>query len=513
MKKYKLIVIGAGISGLSTAVAWLLNNEGPVLVLEKGRTAGGCVASFARKGYKFDTVQVIPDMSDLLEYLGLDLPLERYEGVLSRLFLAEGGRVRRFDIPAGEREFETLLCGTYPSEAKKIRRFFRYTRAMIDELQYLTLEPSFTDIIKILYRCPHIIRTSRDTWKRFLSRFRFSDGDLMETLDLFSSYSGLSGDRCAALLTVSAMATSLKSSWRPKKAFITVPAAMVRKIREMGGEVRTGTAVESLLIDENRIRGVVTAEGEEIASSTVVSTVDSSVFLNKLIGGGRLGKLPGPYKRAGENLKMSPSMISIHIGLDDGIDLSAYDIGGAYCVLTSGDSAYEKAYLRCERGQTGEYPGGGSFHIAFYSPSLQTGDRKQTIVIHVSPVSADYWIDLRNSDPAEYRKRKEAAADRYLRLLETSVIPGLCGHIRFLDVATPATFARYLGSPTGSCHDMMPVLSQFGLKRLPLRSPVEGLFQTKFSHGIWPAMHSGLQIMDLITGGKVMNGGARYVKR
>lgn len=514
MIEYELIVIGAGISGLSTAIAWHLNREGPVLVLEKEPVAGGCVASFARQGFRFDTVQVIPDMTDLLEYLGLDLELKRYEGILSRLFLVRDGVVQRLDIPAGADEFEAYLCRAYPADAANIRRFFRYTRAMIDELGFLSLEPGSLDVLKILYHCPHIVRTSGDTWKKFLSRFRFKDKDLIETLDLFSSYAGLSGDQCAALLTVSAMATSLQSSWRPEKAFVTVPSLMVRRVRALGGEVRNGVCVESLLFsdDGTRVRGVRTADGEEFFAQTIVSTVDSSVFLNTFLGTQRLKSHGGLYKKSASKLRMSPSMILIHAGVDDGLDLSSFDIDGAYHVLSTGREAHEWAYRQWQQGEAQVSLDKESFHVAFYSPSLQTKAAKQTLVIHVAPVTAGYWIDLRRQDPEEYAAEKSRVAEEYISLLEKYVLPGLTSHIRFLDVATPATFARYLGSPTGSCHDMMPLLSQFGLNRLPLRSPVEGLFHTKFSHGIWPAMHSGLQVIDLVTGGKVMNGGARYVK-
>jgi len=41
---------------------------------------------------------------------------------------------------------------------------------------------------------------------------------------------------------------------------------------------------------------------------------------------------------------------------------------------------------------------------------------------------------------------------------------------------------------------------------LPTRTPIKGLFVPKFSHGIWPSMQAGLQVVDMISGGKIMNG-------
>ena len=523
--KYKLIVIGGGISGLSTAIAWMKNREGPVLVMEKEAVPGGCVASFSREGYRFDTVQLIPDMTDLLDYLGITLPLKKYEGTLSRLFLADAvksGRIAKFPIEANGAQFEQSLINAYPAENRRIQKFFKTCRAMIEELAYLTLEPTPLDILKILIKCPHIIRASPETWKGFLERFGFQNRELIETLDLFSSYAGLSGNRAASLITVSAMVLSLASSSRPETAFVQLPDAMRRRAKELGCEVRTRCRAERILFNpDNSVRGVLTDEGEELLSETVVSTVDTKFFLNDLIGSRRLAAVKGPYKKILSRLEMSPSMIAIHLGLDGELDFKKFALDGAYNVLTTGRNAQEDAFrdpdaVAPPAATTMADPETGiaqPFHLAFYSPSLYNGSSKQTLIIHVSPVGAKAWIDLKMRDLAEYRRAKENCARKFIGILERELIPGLSSHIRFMDVATPATLCRYLGSSGGSCFEMLPTLSQFGLKRLPLRTPFPGLFHTKFSHGIWPAMHSGLQVLDLITDGAVMNHGARYSKK
>jgi hypothetical protein len=69
------------------------------------------------------------------------------------------------------------------------------------------------------------------------------------------------------------------------------------------------------------------------------------------------------------------------------------------------------------------------------------------------------------------------------------------------------------GSPTGSQYDMMPVPGNFGKNRLPTRTPIEGLFVPKFSHGIWPSIQAGLQVVDMITHGKIMSGNSSFKKK
>ena len=178
------------------------------------------------------------------------------------------------------------------------------------------------------------------------------------------------------------------------------------------------------------------------------------------------------------------------------------NLAGAYHVLTTGSEAYEEAFDAWDRGEaalpdssgpeSSRVDGSEPFHMGFFSPSLPKGETEQTLVVRVYPVSGSPWIELRERDREAYLRAKDAAAARCISLLEKYVIPGLSSHILLRDVSTPATFARRLGSTEGACFDMLPAVSQFGMRRLPLKGPFEGLYQTKYSHGIWPALHAGV---------------------
>ena len=120
------------------------------------------------------------------------------------------------------------------------------------------------------------------------------------------------------------------------------------------------------------------------------------------------------------------------------------------------------------------------------------------------------WMELRNHDYEKYTQKKEKIADFYIRQIEQYMIPHLTDHIVVKDIATPATYARYSGSPSGSIYDMAPYPDNFGLKRLKMRTPIQGLFQPKFSHSIFAAVLQGMQVVDMILDGKIMNGYTRY---
>ena len=294
------------------------------------------------------------------------------------------------------------------------------------------------------------------------------------------------------------MITTLKGAYRPEKGFIQFPITLRKKMESQGTEIRTNCAVKRILTKNGKAVGVKLENGEIIESDFVVSTVDTKVTFKELLDSSQKDK----YFKKAKEVEMSPSGFSIHLGLDDEIDLQSLGFNCGYNVLTT-PGAFEKAFQHWDNDEL--MMSDDCFHMAAICPSLMTGG-KQTLIMHVVPVHAQYWIDLYKSDKERYNVEKQQIANFYIQKLEQYMIPDLTKHIEFTDISTPATYKRYIGSPTGSQYDMLPLPSNFGKNRLKSRTTIDGLFITKFSHGIWPCMQAGLQIVDMISDGKIMGG-------
>jgi len=509
---YHIIIIGAGITGLSTGLAWTRvfdPVQHPVLIIEKEPAPGGCVTTFARNGYRFDTVQIIPDISRLLSFFGFGIDLVRFDPVCARLFLVNPSTsdVRIFPVASRQEDFENQLIRWFPDDGRAIRSFFRYCNSMHGELRFLKIAPGFADLLRILFNCRKILANSGRTYQQLLKSFRFGDPDLYEILDIFSSFSGLSGNRCASLLTACAMVTTLKGSYRPTGGFIQFPLQLRKEIEKRGGEFMFGTKVSRIIFENGRARGVELQDGRILMANYVVSTADTQLTLGEMTGYGALETLDAGYSRKASQCSMSPSCLSVHLGLDDDIDLKGLGFDCGYNVLTTGQATHAKMFDHWEKGEL--FRSDEDLHLGVISPSAILGG-KPTLIIQVVPCPANPWISMRNTDYGRYRKEKEDLAQFYISKVEQYMIPGLRDHIRFMDVSTPATYARYLGSPTGSTFDMMPVPGNFGKNRLGMKTPVKNLFLPKFSHGIWPSMQAGLQVVDCISGGKIMKGFSSY---
>lgn len=503
-----LVILGGGLCGLAAGAAWALHRpEESVLLLEKEPQTGGYVTTYRRKGFRFDTSQMMPDVSDLLGLLGVDVPLQRFAGYTMRVVLVDpaSGEQRAIEIPAGHEAFRAMLLARHPSQADAIGRFLDHSRAMYEELQHLKVEPGCLDALGILARCPHIVALGNRTFAQYLARFGITEPEVIEIFNVFVEFSSLPRGEVHALVPVSAMHSLLDGAFRPVGDFAALPQAMQRRFEELGGEVRTRATVERLVVDDGAVRAVVLTSGEVFTADRVITTLDPQVALGQMVGWDVLQAADPAYAARARDARMTWSSFNINLGLDDDIDLEALGLRGGYNVLTTGVESFEALFEACARGEMGYRD--DCFHVGVICPSLVSG-QPPYLTIRVLPVPLGQWAEWRANDRERYRAEKEYWGAFFVDLVEQQMVPGLGRHVQFRDLATPATYARYSGSPTGSVYDMAPTPDNFGRTRLSMRTPIRGLVQPKFVHGILGALYGGVQAVDLLLGGEVLRGRA-----
>ncbi len=507
-----LIVIGAGMTGLSAALAWVKNNDpvsSPVTLLEKNPVTGGLVTTYTRQGFSFDTNQMISNINPVLKYFGLDIEMKEFQKNFARIIRVDtaAGEVKTIELPSGFTPFKNHLMNIYSEDSKSIGKFLDYSLEMYDEILGLKYNPTIFEILQMLFTCPKIIRNASKTYKNFLKGFRFQDPEVPEVFHLFSVLCGIPEMKSAALLPVGVMLSLLEKAYRPVGGFIEIPRKMEQKYLSLGGELRLKTSVKKILIDNGRVKGVLLENGEEIFSDNVITTIDVQAAMNGLVGLNVIDKADSAYRKKIEKLTMTPSVFTVNLGLDDGLDLKQYGLDCGLTMLTTGSKSYEKLYNEFLEGRNAFSE--KDFHIDIICPTLAIGGRP-VLTITAQPFSIGKWNDLRNTDRPLYKLEKEKWAGFLIKLTEKYVIPGLSSHIKVTDISTPATYSRYSGSPTGSQYDMASYVDNFGLKRLSTITPIKGLYQPKFAHGVFGTIQGGLQAVDQILGRRIMNGNSRF---
>ncbi len=491
---YDLVIIGAGVSGLSSGLMWLKNTSGKkTLVVEKNPYPGGYITAYKKGGYVFETTQLFPDVVQVLDYLGLDIRLKQYTGTFMRRLVVNGDEVEEYRIPASPENFTEYLSGKFPGDAGKIRRLMAYEVDLFSQVRKLKVIPTLKDKLTTPFIAPKVVANLNRTYSGLLDSFGITNPRLREVLETFTAFSGVPSSRASAIVTAGAMLSSMTRCFRPYGFFDELPAKMTQMYQKMGGELRLKAEVERIVVKDGKVAGVVVkGDGGMIRADRVITTIDPNVAMKLLVGEKHLSPA---YLRKLNSVVMSPSSLNTSLGLDSRIDLTGMDLDYPYNVVSTGLGTTEKLFDAFLAG--GNAFSKDCFHTAVVCPSLTTGARN-TVTIRGVPFGMAEWGNWRKSDPRRYKAEKERWARFFIDIIERYFIPGLKKHIKVTDIATPATYSRYSGSPTGSIYDMAALVTQFGPKRLPMKTPVANLYQPKFAHGIYGGMMNGVQVVDLM---------------
>jgi ferredoxin--NADP+ reductase len=506
---YDMVIVGAGLSGLACGLMWIKNTSGmKTLIIEKNSYPGGYSTAYEKGGYVFETSQLFPDIIDILNYLEIDLPLKRFDKNFMRRLVVEGDQVVEYRIPAGAENFTAYLVEKFPDDEKKIRALMDYSVDLFKQVRKLKANATITDNLATVFKAPKVIANLSRTYSGLLDKFGITNKKLREVMETFTSFSGVPSDRASAILATGAMLSSMTRCYRPYGFFDEYPAKLAQKFQSLGGEILFSTEVEKIEVKEGAVAGVSIKGGTRmIEAAKVITTIDPKVAMHKMVGDENLTE---KYLQQLRSTIMSPSSVNVALGLDDKIDMTKLDLDYPYNVVSTGLGTAEKLFNAFLAGNHGFSK--DCFHAAVICPSLTTG-AKNTITIRSTPWAMNGWKDLREKDYEKYRAEKEKWADFLIDIAEKYFIPGLKKHIVVKDIATPATYSRYSGSPTGSIYDIASLVTQFGPKRISMKTPVANLYQPKFAHGLYGTMMGGVQVVDLILNRKFNNGNSLFIPK
>jgi phytoene dehydrogenase-like protein len=302
------------------------------------------------------------------------------------------------------------------------------------------------------------------------------------------------------------MLSSMTRCFRPFGFFDEYPAKLAEKFQSLGGEILFKAEAGKIETKDGVVTGVrIKGESAMIKADKVITTIDPMLAMRRLVGD---DNLPPEYIQKLKNTIMSPSSFNVALGLDDRIDLKKLDLDYPYNVVSTGLGTSEKLFNAFLAGNHGFSK--DCFHAAVICPSLTTG-AKNTVTIRSTPWALNGWKELRETDYEKYRAEKEKWADFLIDIAEKYFIPDLRKHIVVKDIATPATYARYSGSPTGSIYDIASLVTQFGPKRISMKTPIRNLYQPKFAHGLYGTMMGAVQVVDLLLDRKFNNGNSLFI--
>jgi prolycopene isomerase len=488
--QYDVIIIGAGVGGMSAA-ATLAANGLKVLLLEQHHKVGGCATNFTRGDFTFNTaMHLLVGAGDRVPNEGLN-KLIRTNGVYDKMKLYELPDYYRsiypgvdFRVPNRWDELDTALKERWPEETAGIDKFHKLCADLYDEAFSISgiFRKSGFDALLIKAKIPFKQKNLYEWKDKTLADLMdecFTNDDIKAVLNQTWVYYGAPVSDQSALFYMTA--TDAIMTYGTYHVFGTAQAmadAYAARIIELGGEVKTGTLVTKIIIEDGLARGIETEFGDTYTARYVICNTDPYQMVFKLIGE---ENLPKDYVDKIKGMKIANSLFGVYLGLN--IDLRALGYTDTE-IIYSTDKDSGKIYDSMMKGDFANGASSISIYSNFGDP-IYAPPGKSCVVLHAY---SDY--DAWPKDRDEYQKMKEENAWEQINLA-ARIIPELGDprNIEVLEVVTPQSLEEYTMNYKGVPYGFYLDTKQWD--KIPNDTPIDNVFIASNWSQAWFGMGAG----------------------
>lgn len=462
--QYDVIVIGAGLSGL-TAAALLAKRGLKVAVIDKSYNPGGSCGIFKRGDTIFDQGSAIlfgfgekGFNPHRFVFNCLEEPIDMLQH--DQLYCVNY-RGKKIKFWPSVKHFVEELGKIFPSEKSNIRRFYSdmdkmYHHVMVENPVYTT--PDEKDRLKSL---PALLKHPL-SYARFLGYMNKSARSLLEKYfqdpQIFNFFDKLTSTCCytttaetpAILAAIMFIENHVGGSFYPAGSTVFLPGKLEKVIEENSGTMLMEKEVVQILFADGKPAGVKLESGEELHSHEIIYSGTVWNLYGRLIAEGHLP--PGRKEWAEKQVPTYPSVVLYALVERDAIPVRTMPIE---LLIGNPDRIDESEVTVCifsidDRTLCDE----GSHVLVARGPTFEEWDRQ---------------------DQEKYAAKKEKEKERLLAILEKR-FPGLTKKVKYTEMATPATIERYTMKNGGAVAGPKQMLGQHLLNRLHTRTGWNSLF-------------------------------------
>lgn len=449
----KVLIIGSGIGGLSTAII-LAKHGFEVTVLEKNQHPGGLMRSYRRDGIdcsvgvhylgSLDKNQILHTFFDYLGVAGA-IPVTRMgdEGVVDRyIFDSPATHPPSFDLPVGMAAYEDNLRSSFPGDEAAITSVLASVRRAAKQLHGLEFLRSGDSDFAFLDQTRSL--------GEVLDDHKCSPG-LRSVLAIPACWLGVPAEDCPVYYHNMALASYVSSSYRLDCSGSDMAEVFAERLRELGGRIVTGAEVEKIEVESRVVKGVQLSSNERLEADTVIAAIHPKVVLCMLSP----GDVKPSYHQRISGLVDSHGIFSVH-------------------ALVDKDKHEELSHniFKVDTDHHGNVP-----DLRYYQ--IRTcNSTKHNLLSILTSGKENLWQPWKNTvsgqrgeDYIELKKRH--AADL---LTEANSLLGDLGDAEIVDIYTPLTMRDWVNSPGGSAYGVLRSASQIMATALLSRTAVKGLY-------------------------------------
>ncbi|MCC6613785.1 MAG: phytoene desaturase [Anaerolineae bacterium] len=282
-----IVIIGAGIGGLSAAIRLAAAGE-RVIVLEQNGHVGGKMSELALDGFRWDTGPSVITMRGVFEELfaAAGRKFEDYVTLLpldplTRYFYPDGAVL---DATSDVAQMMQRIEAIAPGDAAGYRDYLAYAariHRITGPVFIYDQPPTIRRILRTPLRdMPAVdpLRTMDDAIRSFVR-----SPHLRQMLGRFATYVGGNPFASPATLNVIADVELSGGVWYPRGGVYAIARAFERLARELGVDIVTDARVEGIDVEAGRVTGVRLHNGDRIPAEAIIANVDVATVYERLL--------------------------------------------------------------------------------------------------------------------------------------------------------------------------------------------------------------------------------------
>jgi phytoene desaturase len=466
----KISVVGAGIGGMSAA-ARLAKQGHQVTVFENSDQSGGKCRTEWFGDYAFDTGPSLLTLPAVFRDLFLKTG-KRIEHVLDispvdpafNYNFADGSKVT-FPNLSNPKTYQEIEKSFGISASQSWRQIIERSEKMWEASRDSFIESELTSIWPLLLRknlINQINQISPFTSLRSLSEKLNLDPHLKMIIDRYATYTGSDPRSAPAVLLTIAFVESTFGAWHIKGGIGQLSVALEQRCRDLGVDFQFKSLVTKILVERNKVEGVVLSEGKIIKSDLVVSNSDAEYTFNSLIGN-EVSSARGERRKLKSATK-SLAGFSLLLGLDNSkskpVDVDHHNV----YFPENYDLEFDQIFTQ---------------KVPVTDPTIYLCAPKDSSM--VKGADKDAWFVLVNAprhEPESGWNWKDGGQEYAQKIISKMDDLGLnvTNRLDFMEYRTPADLENYAMAPGGSIYGTSSNSPVSAFLRARNRSKVKGLF-------------------------------------
>lgn len=461
-KEKEVVIIGGGISGLSTGI-YARQNGYRATILEMGHQAGGQLTGWKRDGHSFDfCLQWLvgsdhgPNNEVYREIGAIRDDTEVVNHSIFNKMVDETGAYGDFFLYSDADRFETYLKDVAPKDSHGIHKLCNMIK-LFSNFEDCVNPPelqSFKEKLRFVFTngrvFPAAIRYGSKSLSEMLDKLGIRNEKIRFFLDKMTFEPGKDGVFPAICFLAVMGFQHAKNAGYLKGGSADMRDRIVDTFtNKLQGTIKYNAKVHKIIVDDtDTVRGVDLENGDTYLADHVISACDGHQALFNMLDG---KYLQDEFKEAYENWPTFAPMIMVGVGLDQHIASECHYM--EYIAPSDTPWKIGRSSVDCI----------SIMNRGMYDAGLEDAGKTSLLMSFQSPW--ELWKDMKY-DTAEYEQEKQAIEKESLVILEKQY-PGITKKIDAVSIATPLTEVKYTGVWRGAFEGFVPTNTNFG-KNLPM---------------------------------------------